>query len=112
MKYQDRIKYIRGDLTQKEFAKKIGVHFGTVRFFEQGHIPKGEMLLTLRRELNVNIDWLLTGNGEPYIKDGFQTENSGSTGRPTWTLARIRSTAVPWTAAPTRSAWPCKSMHI
>jgi len=66
----NRIKIVRGDLTQKEFAKKIGVHTHTAQLYEQGNIPKGDVLQRICEKFRININWLLTGEGEPYIKKG------------------------------------------
>jgi len=72
MSIENRIKMIRGSLTQKRFAEKIGVHIGTVQLYETGNIPKGDVLQRICENFGVNINWLLTGKGKPclhYLND-------------------------------------------
>lgn len=62
-----RIEQIRGKLTRQEFAKRIGVGKTSVQNYEvKDLVPKGEVLLKLRNEFHVDIEWLLTGEGGPY----------------------------------------------
>lgn len=62
-----RIKFIRRDLTQGEFAEKIKVDQSTVQVWEgKNKVPKGDILQRIREAFGVSIDWLLTGEGEPY----------------------------------------------
>ena len=67
MSIGERIKTVRGSLSQKDFAKKIGVHLTTVQLYESGNIPKGDVLQRIKEKFGVSIDWLLTGEGEPFI---------------------------------------------
>ena len=62
-----RIKSVRGSISQKEFAKNIGVHVTTLQLYETGNIPKGDVLQRIHSMFGVSIDWLLTGEGEPYV---------------------------------------------
>jgi len=77
MNFGDRIKRTRGALTQKEFAQKIGTHVHTVQTYEQGSVPKGNVLQRIHKEFGVNIHWLLTGDGEPYIYKVGEGEKTG-----------------------------------
>jgi transcriptional regulator with XRE-family HTH domain len=58
-----RIRELRGfDLTQKEFACRIGVSQGYLSDMERGEKEIGaEVLLKISRESGRSIDWLLTG---------------------------------------------------
>lgn len=68
MEFIDRIKYVRGRLTQREFAQRLEVSLGAVQHWEiDGQVPRGEVLLRMRKQFNVDVNWLLTGEGEPYI---------------------------------------------
>ena len=49
------------------FAKKIGIPTGTFQSYVDGKLPKPEYLLLISEKINVSIDWLLTGKGDPYI---------------------------------------------
>lgn len=69
MELKDRIKKIRTDagLTQKEFADKIGVGRKYISGWETDQVePGAARLFVVAEKFNVNIDWLLTGEGEPY----------------------------------------------
>ena len=68
---KDRIKKIRKalDLTQQEFADRIGVKRNTVGQWECGINPLTDQTISsICREFNVNEDWLRTGEGEMFIK--------------------------------------------
>ena len=56
-------------LSQKEFADKLGVSQKAISQWERGEraIP-AVILKELKEHLNLNIDWLLTGEGEPFIQ--------------------------------------------
>jgi len=71
----ERIRWVRGDLKQKEFAAKIGVTQSTVGYWErQNNIPKERDRLKISEVFGVNLLWLLTGEGEPYVA-GRKTPN-------------------------------------
>ena len=68
---KERIKKIRKDfdLTQQEFADKVGLKRNSVASYEIGkNIPMDPVIKAICREFKVNEDWLRTGNGEPYIR--------------------------------------------
>lgn len=68
---KDRIKKIRKelDLTQQEFADRIGVKRGGIANYEIGrNEPTDSVISLICREFNVNEDWLRTGQGEMFIK--------------------------------------------
>jgi transcriptional regulator with XRE-family HTH domain len=58
-----RIRELRGfQMTQKEFARRIGVSQGHFSYIERGEKEIGaEILLTISREFGKSIEWLLTG---------------------------------------------------
>lgn len=60
-----RIRELRGfHMTQKEFAKRIGVSQGHFSHMERGEKEIGaEILLRIGREFGKSIEWLLTGEG-------------------------------------------------
>lgn len=68
---KDRIKKIRKelDLTQQEFADRIGVKRGGIANYEIGrNEPTNSVISLICREFNINEDWLRTGQGEMFIK--------------------------------------------
>jgi transcriptional regulator with XRE-family HTH domain len=60
-----RIRELRGfDLTQQEFARRIGVSQGHLSYMERGEKEIGaEILLKISKEFGKSIEWLLTGEG-------------------------------------------------
>lgn len=68
-----RLKSIRKgkDLSQKAFAELLSTSSGYISEVEQGKmVPGGSFLCSLNREFGVSIDWLLTGDGAPYVYTG------------------------------------------
>jgi len=59
-----RIRELRGfDMTQQEFARRIGVSQSYLSTMEHGQVEIGaEILLTISREFKKSLEWLLTGN--------------------------------------------------
>ena len=58
-----RIRELRGfDMTQEEFAQRIGVSQNYLSTMERGRVQIGsEILLRISREFGKSIEWLLTG---------------------------------------------------
>jgi transcriptional regulator with XRE-family HTH domain len=58
-----RIRQLRGfDMTQEEFAQRIGVSQSYLSTAEHGHVEIGaEILLAISREFGKSLEWLLTG---------------------------------------------------
>lgn len=68
---KDRIKKIRKelDLTQQEFADKLGIKRNTVATYESGrNEPIDAVISLICREFDINEEWLRTGNGEMFIE--------------------------------------------
>lgn len=64
---KDRIKTVResNNLTQKEFAERLGVKAGTVTSYECGYrIPTDAIITAISKEFNINKEWLINGSGE------------------------------------------------
>lgn len=64
---KDRVKAIRKhyDLTQQEFADRIGVKRNTIATYEAGRNQPIDAVITLIcREFNINEEWLRDGSGE------------------------------------------------
>jgi SOS-response transcriptional repressor LexA len=66
--YSIRIREIREVLNLKiaEFARKLNIPRSTLVGWEEGKTASIEILKPLEKVFNVNIDWLLTGNGEMF----------------------------------------------
>ena len=66
----ERLKKLRKtlDLTQQEFADKLGVKRNTVAQWEIGrNEPSDAIIFSICREFDVNKDWLRTGEGEMFV---------------------------------------------
>jgi transcriptional regulator with XRE-family HTH domain len=67
-----RIRELRGfDITQVEFAKRVGVAQSHLSALERGATqPCAEVLLAISREFGKSVDWLLTGQAAQPKKRG------------------------------------------
>ena len=67
---KDRIKQLRKalDLTQQEFADRIGIKRNSYANYETGrNTPIDAIIVSICREFNVNEEWLRTGSGEMFL---------------------------------------------
>ena len=65
----DRIKFVRGSLTKVEFARALGINRNTLLNYETNKLfPSFEKLQKIHKTFKVNINWLLSGEGKPYLK--------------------------------------------
>ena len=70
MSFGERIRYIRGNLSRENFGYMLDVHRNTVQAWECNEImPRGGIIKALFMLFNVNINWLLSGKGEPYLEN-------------------------------------------
>ena len=60
-----RLAQIRGDRSQRSFARELGVFQQNVNRYENGTTPHADFLITLALKENVSLDWLLLGRGKP-----------------------------------------------
>lgn len=49
------------------FAKKCGIPHATFYKYTKGRMPHMEHLVRIKRTLNIDLNWLLIGQGEPYL---------------------------------------------
>ena len=67
----ERLKKLRKtlDLTQQEFANKIGIARGDIGAYEVGkNAPSDAVISLICKQFNVDENWLRTGEGEMFIK--------------------------------------------
>ncbi len=62
-KLPERLAQIRGDRSQRQFARDLGVFQQNVNRYESGTTPHTDFLITLSMKEHVSIDWLLLGRG-------------------------------------------------
>jgi transcriptional regulator with XRE-family HTH domain len=63
-----RVRELRGfDMTQGDFARRIGVSQSYLSSMEHGEVEIGaEILLRVSRQFSRNLEWLLTGEGDEW----------------------------------------------
>ena len=59
----ERLSQVRGDRSQRQFARDLGVFQQNVNRYESGTTPHTDFLITLALKEHVSIDWLLLGKG-------------------------------------------------
>lgn len=60
----ERLAKVRGDRSQRQFARDVGVFQQNVNRYENGTTPHADFLITLAiGPEKISIDWLLTGKG-------------------------------------------------
>ena len=62
-KLPERLAQIRGDRSQRQFARELGVFQQNVNRYESGTTPHADFLIRLAVKEGVSIDWLLLGRG-------------------------------------------------
>ena len=74
-----RIRELRGfDMTQAEFARRVGVTQGHLSRLERGEKEPGAgVLLAISQEFGKSVDWLLTGNVNVKSRKRAPTDKTG-----------------------------------
>jgi transcriptional regulator with XRE-family HTH domain len=62
-KLPERLEEVRGDRSQRQFARDLGVFQQNVNRYENGTTPHTDFLITLALKENISMDWLLLGKG-------------------------------------------------
>ena len=62
-KLPERIAQVRGERSQRQFARDLGVFQQNVNRYENGTTPHTDFLITLANKESVSLDWLLLGKG-------------------------------------------------
>lgn len=67
----ERIKKVRKslDLTQREFAERIGMKQNSIALIESGRNTSDQTIFAICREFGVNEEWLRYGTGEMFEKE-------------------------------------------
>ncbi len=63
-KLPERLSTVRGDRSQRQFARDLGVFQQNVNRYESGTTPHTDFLITLAMKEGISIDWLLMGKGK------------------------------------------------
>lgn len=74
MTFKERLRALRGDMTQADFANRAGINVNTLRNYERGDsIPNLEIAASICRYFEVNSDWLVLGEGPMHRGDNATT---------------------------------------
>ncbi|MFQ5672834.1 MAG: XRE family transcriptional regulator [Nitrospinales bacterium] len=74
--FGERVRRIRGSLSQQVFGEKIGTTQGNVSKIERGMIPEGNMLLRIAKHGRTSVEYLLTGkSGRRASVVGYSEKN-------------------------------------
>ena len=61
----ERVRELRGDVSQDEFAPQLGITQGQLSKIERGQAePSVAVLVKLRERFNKTLDWLILGRDE------------------------------------------------
>lgn len=60
----ERLATIRGDRSQRRFAKDLDIFQQNINRYEQGTAPHIDALMTIGLKEGVSLDWLLLGRGK------------------------------------------------
>lgn len=63
-KLSERLSEVRGERSQRQFARDLGVFQQNVNRYESGTTPHTDFLITLALKENISLDWLLLGKGK------------------------------------------------
>ncbi len=59
-----RLAKVRGDRSQRQFARDLGVFQQNVNRYESGTTPHTDFLITVAIKEQISVDWLLLGKGK------------------------------------------------
>ena len=75
----ERLTRVRGQRSQAEFSKLVGLHKNTLGTYERGEREIGAEALASLVEHGVNVNWLLSGEGPMLLVDvGYQVSEEGA----------------------------------
>jgi len=77
MTIKERLKFLIDllGLSLKDFSRKTGIPYPTLLQYLSGkREPVPENLQKIAIHVNVNLNWLLTGEGEPFVKKEGQAQ--------------------------------------
>lgn len=78
-----RIRREAGDPERDDFAKTLGIHKNTLAYYERGdRTPDAEVLRNYRDQCQIDINWLVTGEGEMF-ETRARDPQARSVGHPT-----------------------------
>lgn len=76
MNFESRLAFLIKDRKKTPWGKALGFTSPSITAIFSGHVPGPEFLQAISRSENVNLNWLLTGKGQPYITNFFSDAES------------------------------------
>ncbi|VAX25514.1 hypothetical protein MNBD_NITROSPINAE04-1449 [hydrothermal vent metagenome] len=78
--FKNRLEFLIGENKPYAWCKKVGIEKGLFQYYWQKEkIPKYDNLIKIRNYTGCSLDWLMTGDGEPFpdrIEDMAYTTKS------------------------------------
>ena len=72
----DRIVKVRGERSQRRFARDLGVFQQNVNRYESGdNLPHFDFLVTVATKEGVSLDWLMLGRGKMHVHGAQRVSN-------------------------------------
>lgn len=62
--FRKRLVELRGDRSQRQFARDLGVFQQNVNRYENGQVPHMDFMITCAAHCKVSLDWLILGKGK------------------------------------------------
>jgi len=57
--FLERLRLLRGTLNKAEFSRKLGISAQTYQHYEDGRIPRSDIISDIAQRCGVTVDWLL-----------------------------------------------------
>ena len=69
-KLGERIRHVRGRMSQEAFAGLLGISKGALGGYERGeNCPNADVILTICNKCKINVSWLMSGAGAMQARD-------------------------------------------
>ncbi len=74
----ERIKSVRGSISQEAFSRELGISKGSLGFYERNeNLPNTDVVLKICSKTGVRLEWLLTGDGPMRDASGVSGNAAG-----------------------------------
>ncbi|WP_300706248.1 helix-turn-helix transcriptional regulator [uncultured Desulfovibrio sp.] len=74
-KLGERIRHVRGRISQEAFAGLLGISKGALGGYERGeNCPNADVILTICNKCKINVSWLMSGAGTMHAPDNIDED--------------------------------------
>lgn len=74
-KLGERIRHVRGRMSQEAFAGLLGISKGALGGYERGeNCPNADVILTICNKCKINVSWLMSGAGAMHAPDNIDED--------------------------------------